>query len=264
MQLFEHQSYKAYLKGLVEARGRGEKSRLAQSARCHLAYVHQVLQGAAHFSFEQAELINTYLAHTDEESEFFLLLVSYERAGSDSLRRRYERKINAVITARTQLDHRLKNRKILPEEQQAVYYSAWYYSAIHVLITIPEFQTKEALTERLRLRPKEVGAALEALTEMGLARKSGARYLAGDVTLHLKADSPWIPRHHASWRIQTIQNLEQRDPMDLHYTSVVSMAPGDLPRVRKILVDAIEEVRKVVRDSKEEDLVCYAVDCFRP
>ncbi|MBC7692194.1 MAG: TIGR02147 family protein [Methylotenera sp.] len=260
--VFEYRDYKAYLREVIENRGRGEKSRVAQALHCHLAYVSQVLNASADFSLEQADGINQYLAHSEDEGDFFLLLVSQARAGSESLRKRYEARIKKTILERTALGNRLKNQKILPNESQATYYSAWYYSAIHLLISIPGFQTKEKIAQRLRLSMSQVTKALGFLVETGLANFFEGLYRTGQVTLYLQNDSSWISRHHASWRIQSVRALDHFDPQDFHYTSVVSMGAEDIPAIKKILVDAIEEFRKVVKKSPEQEIYCYTLDFF--
>lgn len=50
---------------------------------------------------------------------------------------------------------------------------------------------------------------------------------------------------------------------ELHYSSVISLAEGDVPKVREKLVKAIEEVREVVRPSNDETLFCYNLDLFK-
>ncbi|MGK5082506.1 TIGR02147 family protein [Bdellovibrionota bacterium FG-1] len=260
--IFDYQNYKAYLVDWVEEKGRGERSKIASVLRCHLAYVSQVLNDDAQLSLEQADQLNTYLAHSEDQAEFFLLLVSLERAGTASLRKLYETKIKRILHERTLLENRLKNKKVLPAESQAIYYTAWYYSAIHLLISIPGFQTKEEIARHLRLPMNQINQALEFLVATGLAEFNKARYQSGQVTLHLTNDSPWLPRYHSNWRLQAIQSLDRPQENQLNYTSVVSMSEEDAPAIRKILIEAIEQVRAVVRKSPEKGAYCYTVDFF--
>jgi hypothetical protein len=77
----------------------------------------------------------------------------------------------------------------------------------------------------------------------------------------MQNDSVWSTRHHVSWRLQAVRALEQ-DSKGFHYTSVVSMSEDDAPAVRTIMVDAIEKVRAVVKQSPEKGAYCYALDFF--
>ncbi|OFZ01781.1 MAG: hypothetical protein A2070_01290 [Bdellovibrionales bacterium GWC1_52_8] len=121
----------------------------------------------------------------------------------------------------------------------AHYYSAWYYSAIHLLIAIPEFQTKEALHRRLRISLKKVSEVLAFLLECGLASEDRGRYTPGITSIHLGNDSPTIAKHHTNWRMHAIQALEHETPEELHYSSAVSIAREYMPRIRKVLTQAI-------------------------
>ena len=261
--VFEYPDYKRYLLDWTEEKGRGEKSRIAQALRCHMAYISQVLNGAADLSLEQAESLNAYLGHSDEESDFFLLLVLYGRAGTASLREYHSRKIARTLEERRNLKNRLKFKKTLPIEDQAIYFSAWYYSAIHLLLQIPEFQTKEKISFYLKLPLNQVTQVLEFLESIGLATQSHGKYKTGEVSIHLASDSPMIARHHSNWRMRTIQAIDRNDPAELHYSSVVSIAKKDAAQAHAIMTRAIEQVRTLVRESAPEDsLFCYCLDLF--
>ncbi len=260
--VFEFRDYRTFLRTALEDRGHGEKSRVAEALKCNIAYVSQVAKGQANFSLEQADAFNTYLGHAEEESDFFLLLVSLERSGTATLKLKFERKIQKVLHDRAFLENRLKGAQTVPDEVQSRYYSTWIYAAIHTLLTIPEFREKQKIADHLHLPLPQVSDALEFLVQSGLARLEHGQYLTGKISIHLKNDSPWASRHLTSWRLQAIHAIDRKEPGHLHYSSVVSMAAEDLPRIRKILVDAIEETRKIVRDSPERGLFCYGLDLF--
>jgi hypothetical protein len=101
------------------------------------------------------------------------------------------------------------------------------------------------------------------MVSAGLIREGeGGALLPGESRIHLTDDSPMISKHHVNWRMQAIQSMEKDASGELHYSSVVSVSREDTPRVREILLKAIEEVRKVVKDSKDETVCCYTVDLF--
>jgi uncharacterized protein (TIGR02147 family) len=264
--IFEYRDYKKYLSDWIHLRprrGHGEKSRIADALRCHVAYVSQVLKGAAHFSPEQAEILNRYLNHGEEEADFFMLLVHYGRAGTRALEKYYEAKLTKAVEKRLVLKERLEFKKTLSLEDQAIYYSAWYYAAIHLLVAIPAFRDKEALARYLGISAAQVTKALEFLVVAGLVRQEGGGYLPGTTNIHLSHDSPMIAKHHINWRMQVIQSLDTGRQNELHYSSVVTIARKDALRIHDMLIQAIEKVRAVVRESPEEELYCYALDLFR-
>lgn len=263
--VFDFSDYKAYLNAHFRsqpARGRGERSRLAEAIQCHTAYVSQVLKHAAHFSLEQAAALSQHLEMDRNESEFFLLLVQHARAGTPLLKRHFAEHLQKARQKRLNLKHRLEFKKALSIEDQATYYSAWYYAAIHVLLSIESMQKREALARRLKLSPQKVSEVLRYLVSVGLAVQNGDRFQIGATSLHLAADSPMVAKHHANWLLRAMAALDDGKTEDLHYSSAVTLAAADLPRVRAVMVKAIEEIRAIVKDSKEDAGYCYLLHLF--
>ena len=98
--IFDYTDYKKYLKDGLKQKpksGHGFKSAMASAIHCQSAYISRVLNGDAHFSLEQAYALNGFLGHSEEEAEFFILLVSYARAGTQPLERFFLRKINEIL-----------------------------------------------------------------------------------------------------------------------------------------------------------------------
>ena len=168
----------------------------------------------------------------------------------------------AELTRRNDLKNRLEFRKTLSAVDQATYFSAWHYAAIHLLLSVPGLDNREALARYLKLSPKRVAQTLAFLVESGLAvEKKG-------ISARAKPASTWAPTHRCSpnttptgaCRLSNRSNAS--GPKKLHYSSAVTLARADIPAVKEILVEAIERVRAVVRPSKEEALYCYALDLF--
>jgi uncharacterized protein (TIGR02147 family) len=265
-QVYEYTNYKKYLDAVWKhhpQRGRGEKSRIAEFLRCHLTYVSQVMNGQNDFSIEQAEALNRYLRHTPDEGDYFLTLVMFARASTQELKVYFQKKIQKMNDERLVLKNRLEFKQSLSGDDEAVYFSAWYYAAIHLLLAIPKFQNHQVLSDYLSIPLVKVSQVIGFLTSAGLVTqaKSG-QYERGVSSVHLGNDSALISKHHVNWRLQLLQALEREQPDELHYSSAVTIARSDLPKVRSILVAAIEQVREVVKDSKDESLFCYCLDLF--
>jgi uncharacterized protein (TIGR02147 family) len=263
--IFDHNNYKAYLREWIQAkprRGRGEKSRMAAFLRCHTAYITHIFRGEAHLSLEQSADLSNYLGHTPEEKHFFLLLVQLARAGNPSLQSYLAIEIQKVLEARTHLKNRLEYKKQLSDQDQSTYYSTWYYSAIYALSSVPQFQNASAMAKQLNLPLKVVSEVLEFLLSRGILILDRGKIIPGTTSIHLGSDSPMIVRHHMNWRLQAMKALDQPTPQDLHYSSVVSLSEADSPKVRAILIKAIEEIREVIKTSPEEKVMAYAFDLF--
>lgn len=263
--IYEYRDYKAYLRDALSTRAeakRGERSRLASFVGCHTAYVSQVLNGTAHFSLEQAELVNRYLGNVKDQALYFLFLVQMNRAGTPALRKVFEEQLKGLKERQFVLKDRLEFKKTLSREDQATFYSSWHYGAIHVLVSVPGCHAERGMAEYLGLPVERVAEILEFLTSVGLVVREGGQYEIGTTHIHLEHDSPMISKHHTNWRIQAIRSLDQVANQDLHYSSVITASVADADRIRSALVQAIESVRAVVKDSKDEEGFCYSLDFF--
>lgn len=263
--IFEFADYKPYLKNWIQKQprqGRGARTQMAKAAGCQAAYVSQVLNGGLHFSLEQAQEINGLVGHGTEEAHYFLLLVQWERAGTPTLKKHFHEQLEALREKRFVLKHRLGVAPHLGSEEQGIYYSSWIYAAVHVLVDIPEFRTKEAISKRLGLPLQRVADVLDFLVGTRLVVQEGTEYQMGKKSIHLGGDSPFITKHHTNWRMRAISSLDEGKDESLHYSSTITLSKEDLTEVKSHLIQSIKEVKARVRESKEETLLCFSLDLF--
>ncbi len=262
--LLSHTDYKAYVNQRLDSdpRGRGSRAALAKAIHCQSAYVSSVLRGSAHFTPEQGEAINEHFGHSEAESDYFLLLLQCQRAGTEALRVRLRRQMQRVQESRFDLKRRLSVSQALSKEDQATYYSEWYYAAIHALSSVPGFGSVSVIATRLKLEPSRVAEAVEFLVGVGLMAKGKGGLKIGQARIHLGSESPLISKHHQNWRLQAMQRFSRRTAEDLHYSSVITLSGKDAVLVKEKIVALIRDLKEVVRDSKEEKLQCFSLDFF--
>jgi uncharacterized protein (TIGR02147 family) len=262
--LFSFKDYKAYL-AAVESGGtiRAFRTQVAKAAACQNAYVSQVLNGPQHFSLEQTDGIAGLLSLTLEEKSFLILLVQYARAGTSSLRQFFNEQIQQAHDQHLLLSNRLNANEAVDDRDQLTYYSEWYYSAIHVLVTIARFRTRESIAERLQLPLTTVKRATEFLLACGLLDEKKGELVTGRRRLHLPGNSPHVAKHHTNWRLQAMQSLSEVAPLDMHYSAAVTISNDDVEKIREILIQAVSRLNDTVRDSVEEDIFAFAMDFYR-
>jgi len=265
--IFDYSDYKQYLQDFINSKpggGRGWQARFAEKTGCRSAYISQVLNKDAYFSPEQAESLNELLGHSLEEGDFFLLLIQLGKAGSVQLKNRLKRQIDQIRQKRLVLKDRVDIKKTLSEVDQATYYSAWYYAAVHIASTISELQTKEALAKYFGFSGERISEIVAFLESVGLVESTHGKLKPGVSRLFLGSDSPMIARHHTNWRMRAIDSLDKGIKEDLHFSTVVSLASEDILKMKEYLVKSIESARAIVRESKaEEELYCFCLDYFR-
>jgi uncharacterized protein (TIGR02147 family) len=263
--LFTFRSYKSYLaERLAHTKPtRGARARLAEAMGSQPAYVSSVLNGNGHFTPEQGEAINQFFSHSEAESDYFLLLLQWERAGTAGLKARLSRQMEKLREEKFNLKSRLPAAAELSEAAQQIYYSEWYYAAIHTIVSIPAVASLDSIAGVLKLEKKLVREVLKFLVEQGLVVVSKECYRIGPSRIHLGGTSPFVNRHHANWRLKALRAMGERKGEGLHYSSVVTLSESDAIRIQEKLVDEIKGIKEIIRASPEETLMGFNLDFFR-
>jgi len=265
MNIYNFDDYKKYIKKIfdTEVEGRGRRSKLAEALHCQTGFISQVLNGETHFSLEHGIKINHFLGHNKDEEHFFMLLLQKGRAGSHDLEEYYASQIKFLREKKQEIKNRIAVDATLDEKDYHIYYSQWYFAAIHILSSIPHFQTREAMAQKLQLPLALVTTVLEFLLLKGLVVQKDNLYKIGHTRIHLDKKSPLISKHHTNWRIEAIKSLEhEKSEVDLHYSSILSLAKKDALKIREFLLELLEKSEPILRDSPEEELCALCIDLF--
>jgi len=266
IDLYEFEDYKDFLNAKLDELdkgGRGSRARMSRFIGCQTAYTAQVLRGTAHLSLEQGESINEFLGHTEDQGTFFLLLIQWQKAGTQKLRVRFRKQLDELKKGRALLKNKLQVPAQLLEHYQMTYYSSWIFGAIHALVSISEFQTPEKISQRLGIEIRQVSDALEFLMQSRLIEKNKKGEIKiGNGQIHLGADSPFIRKHHLNWRLQAILAIENNPQNGLHYSSVISISKKDRHLIHQKLVESLKDLKSIVRESKEEEVYSLGLDFF--
>jgi len=265
ISVFEYKHYRDYLKVRLATSGasRGLRSKLAILTHTKPAFISRVLSEKIDLSPEHVPPTNQMLNHTEEESHFFTLLVLKARAGTPTLQAYYDQQIKKILEERTSFLNRVSISENVSQAEQTKYYSQWYYLAIHVSVAIPQYQTREALSTRLKLPLPVVSKALDTLESMGLVMKKNGRYLTGKKRIHLAKDSPWISTFHSHFRQRAVQQLATPEVNDLHFSMAMSISKGLFEEYRKRLLDVMTEFEEKMIHVKDEELYALNIDLFR-
>lgn len=261
-EIYQFTDYKEFLKAILGNQGHGSRMKLAEALNCQSAYISQVLNQHAHLSFEQAADAAAFLNLDHDEEDFFLTMVQLARAGTERLRQIHLTKLRQTRERRALLSNRITGTDVLDEVTQARYYSRWYYAAIHVLVTVPSYKSKEAIAGYLGLPMTVVNEALEFLLETGLVMSTQEGYVSGKTRVFLKGDSPLIVQHHGNWRMKAMESVHLGQKNNVHFSSVYSLSKKDYLLLKEKLLGHLQEVREIVRPSTEEEVCVLNLDFF--
>lgn len=266
VSVFKFLNYKEFINTRIEdlpKQGHGEYRRMSQALRVSTTMISQVFRGDKHLSLEMAADLCDYL-HLDEgDSQYFLLLVEYEKAGSANLRTKLLRRLKEEQKQSLDLEKSLKvKREELSNEDKSIYYSSWIYSGVRNLCSISDFQDVQAIADRLHLPLFQVAKVIDFLLSRQLLKQEGDRLKVGAAWTHIPAKSLLVNKHHQNWRLQGFQKMIHADDQSLFVTAPMNLSKAVANQIREELPEFIQRITKLVEPSPSEVVRCLNIDYF--
>jgi uncharacterized protein (TIGR02147 family) len=265
MTIFEYTNYKVFLRDAIASfpKGRrGEVNRIANHIAVHPTLVSQVLNGQRDFSVEQIHKLSSYLGLPPLETDFFILLLQYERAGTANLKEYYKTKLEELKKTSTKIVNRLAEHRTLSDYDRSIFYSSWLYMAVWLSTSIRDGQTMDEISQRLSISRAQASRILTFLKEIQLCAEEDGIYRMLFQHLHLEYGSPFLARHHTHWRVKSLQRIEDISEEELMFTSPFSVSKKDLEKIREELIKVIKSTSSIIKGSAAEEIACMNLELF--
>lgn len=265
LNIYSYKSYRKFINAWIEVqeRPRGLMRKLGEVARCETSHVSRVLSGQLEFTMDQAFRIIKFINLRELEQKYFLKLVEFERSGDSDYRKLLENDLKEMIESQQNLAKRFQETTVMTEGRELFYYSSWHWSAIHIIVSIPEYQTATAISKKLGLEENFVQVCLVTLENFGLIKNENDRWKMTNKHIHLSKNSPMNSVQHSNWRQRAVLKTQDPDHKGLHYTVVQSLSREDYEKLRDLWLDTLDKYRATANPSKEEELVCLTLDFFK-
>ncbi|MGZ3770485.1 MAG: TIGR02147 family protein [Bdellovibrio sp.] len=262
--VYEFNSYKKIMSLFLTGEGkRGQLSRASELLKCQPSFLSRAMSTEIHITPDQAFMLTQFWQLDDSESEYFQCLVEFERASEPKFKEHIQKKIIELKKAHESLQNRTKKSDFNLNEQQAIYFSSWVWSAIHFLVSIPEFQNVHQISSRLGLNESTTKYYLDQLSHFGLIKKNGKKWEYSTGQFHLPKSSPFVSLHHQNWRSRAV--IDSQNPLadGLHYTSVLTLSKEDFQRLKELLLKFVSESEAIARPSDPQEIATLAFDLFK-
>lgn len=249
-EIFDYVDCVKYLNDWIRLQprgGRGFKSKFAHTLQVSSTMISFVLKGKKLLTLEQACDLAEFMGLSEAETDYFFLLVEYDRAGHHRLKQKLLRKINAAQKESKRLASRVKKDIDLSEELKATYYSSWVYTGLRNLVAAGEFKDVRSMARRLNLSQVAVTEALQFLLENRLCIEKGGLIEVGPAYTHVDADSPYVNRHRQNWRLRGLTMMDHKCDTDLFYSCPMSISQRDSEKIRDMVLGYIEEILAVMK-----------------
>lgn len=265
MSIYDFADYKAFVRTWIESqpkRGRGLLRRMAEHLKMSPTMLSHVFQGDKNLSIESVHDAAEFMALGDDEYDYLLLLVLFERAGSFASKQRFKKKIEAERKKADQIAKRMKADTELQETAKTVFYSSWIYSGIRNMTACPNFRSVDTIAEHLKLNRASVQRVIDFLVQNNLCIIKNGEIDIGPQQTHIGADSPLVSKHHQNWRLHGMTKLVETNERNLFFTSPMSLSRETAEAIRPRILSFIEDVRKQIRPSPSEIVRCLNIDWF--
>lgn len=261
----DEQDYRSALRKWVADRpnrGRGELKTMAEKIGVPSPVFSQILSGSRELSEDHAYILANYMELTDLEKEYFLCLVQIGRASHSEYKDHLNKKLTQIRERALKLFKPIELENALSEKDQSEFYSTWLYSAIRLFCGINRGATFDEICNEFRI-PKDRGIRLlQFLIRTGLVEIKNNVYQLGPMRLHLSKDSANLSKHHSNWRIRAMERSSNLKDEELMFTAPMMIGQKDFQQLRERMINLVQEVSEVVKDSPSEKLVCLNLDFF--
>lgn len=265
LDLEKYDNYKAWLKDRMAAlpkRGHGEARRIAAFLDVNSTMVSQILSGSKDFTLEQAEMMTQYFALKPEESEYFILLVQRERAGTTSLKKLFSRQIAEKRKTASELSAQIKPDRHISESERAEFYSSYLYSAIRLYCSIGTGKMLSEICERFQIPRLKVANILQFLERANLVIQQEGRYCLAAQTTLLDRNAVMIGKHHTNWHLKALERVERVSDEEMLFSGPLSIGKKEFATIREDLLQLLKRASKLTQESEADDIGCLILDLF--
>jgi uncharacterized protein (TIGR02147 family) len=263
MNLFDYEDYRAYLKAYLAQDNNSPKIRkaLLEATGMSTSFLTQVLTEVKQLSPEHAYEISLHAGFTEKETDYFLLLVEFSRAGSHKLKARYSSKLHRLRSEARQIAAKVTTQVVLTEEEKATYYASWIYTGVRNIIPTPNGKSIKDIAAKLDLPEMSVERAVQFLLDIDFIAKdeNGLNYRRG--FSHIDSTHPLVFRHHQNWRQRAIHKMDHYKEEHLHYTVPMALSKETAAKFRAELLEHIKQMNQTPKNNPEVGY-CLNIDFF--
>lgn len=268
VRLYNYDNYKDFVNDWIRNQanaGRGRYLEISKFLNIHTTLTSQIFKGDRDLNHDQGFQLCSFLGFNQLETEYFLLLISLNKAANFKLVEFYKNKIEALQIELSGMKNRIKKNVSLGQEQKALFYSNWFYSAIRLSTSLDHINSKEDISTYLKIPLKTVSPIVDFLLSVSLLNEENDMLTVGPTVTHLGPDSPLISNHHGNWRIKAMERHSDLKPEEFCFSAPLTINQKDAAKVKEILKESIEKISEIVQDSDDIDsLFCVNLDWFSP
>jgi uncharacterized protein (TIGR02147 family) len=261
LEIFNCHTHTEFLENLFNDKKaeRGLLSRISEALGVHPSYLSRAIKGENNLTPDQGFALGQWLGLEELEKEYLLTLIQRDRAASYKFKENLKAKLDSIRERKNDLGRDFKSQ-VVPNQAEATYYTSWLYSAIHILMTINEYNSIAKMAKALRVNEVEIETGLKILEEMGLAQQKNSKWILTNKKVFISNSNALAQCYHSNWSDRLNSILSVYDSKNIRYTGVHSVSHDDWEKLKQMIRDFLRSLNPVIEPSKEETLIAIRID----
>lgn len=239
---------------------------LATNLRIQKSYLSKVMNKSASLSKDQAYLLTNFLKLNSQESEFFFLLLDFEKASLTGLKDMLLERIKQIQYKNTQSSKYLnKEESSLDSNQMQEYYLYPETQLVHLAFAIKRYQQNpEELKLQLGLSDEVFKNITNILIQLNLIQIKDRKIELVKSNLHLSPNSPFFQQWHTQLKLKSIEWSKKLDKKDKYnFTASFTASNSDKEKIHIEYLSFLNKVEGIVSKSKSKNLYQINFDLFK-
>jgi uncharacterized protein (TIGR02147 family) len=270
-EFYQNQSYVELLRHSIERGKRLDSTmtaqRLAQAIGVQKSYISKVLGGGAQLNSDQLYLIGEFYQWSREQLDFALLLLEFERSGIQARKKELRLNIEKIQQQNSKIRGTISAPSLAsdPGLYQDYYLNPWV-QIVHIGLSIARYSNDiNSLAEDLFLPSTTVQNAVRLLLKRNIIREQkGGGFEVVVPHIHLDKDSVVFKAWQSQLRLLALQRLQSNaQKTDYSFSAVFSADEPTRKRLQSEILALLKNTEVHVRDAKEKDIFCLALDFFQ-
>jgi uncharacterized protein (TIGR02147 family) len=225
--------------------------------------ISQIFKGVKDLTIDQALAISELYTFDHFQQEYFMGLVSMNRAATHKLKRYYESKLLTLKEQALDLKSKAPEHSELDDMAKRKFYSDWSYSATRLACALDFIKTSDDVAQYLNLEPSVVNQRISFLKSHGLVAEQNGSLAIGIQSTHLSKRDPLIHSHRTNWRIKAIERMTAEREEDLFYAGPMALSEDSVAFIQQELRRLLSELGQKVPKDEPEELYCLNFDFFQ-
>lgn len=264
MDLYSTKDFRLYVKWRLQQLPGKEKElkSLAVHTRIHVTQITQILNGKREPTLDQAYLVAKFLKLDSKEHQYFMTLVQLSRASEASFKNHLNDQLEEIKNAAFKNESGFRPAGKFGKQQREIFFSSWYYSAVYLMTSIPNFQSVDAIAQKLSLSRALIRQVLEFLTNVGLCANKDGEFKMSTNELSAGNEKSLRNRHRLNWRLKASESIFKSKDENKFFTHNVSISRKDVKKISGLIQELQEKVDSVIANTKPEVVFCLNYDWF--